>query len=357
MDSTKNNRRNFLKNAVIGTVGLSSFSLLSSCSSFDDYLFEDRYNFNDEVMIVGGGISGLYLAHKLRINKTEFRLFEGANSFGGRIKSLNGADFGASLLSANDKLAKGLVNELALQTKALDKDYFYLNDGMQSMPDVLLERIIGLIPYRNFRLRWKLVSIQKFSAGFELIFENPNGQKRFNCKKIALAIPPGQWSSVSGLLELPEMHWASDWLKTLKVENTIKLVLPNSALPSGAKPLVEVVYEDLHIRQIIKKNRAAPFVEIDVKYLSNREVSIDYIYDSLKKKLQLNYPFQKLSSDQFYDWHEVKLIKGSGFRNYMAIPESINNNFQIVGDFTANKTLYTIEGALQSATLASELLL
>ena len=346
---------------MISGAGLSTIPLLSSCSTFDDYLFEDRYSFTDEVMIIGGGISGLYLAYKLRSSKTEFRLFEGSNSFGGRIKSNAGVDFGASLLTTNDTLAKNLAKELLLETKSLDNKYLYFPEGMQSLTDVLVERIIGLIPYRNFRLRWKLTEIRKVSSGFELVFENPNGQKRFKCKKIALAIPPTQWTSISGLLSLPEMKWAQEWLDTLKIENTIKINLPinvsNSNLTSAAKPFIEVKYGDLNIRQIIKKNKAISSLEVDVKFLANKDISIDYIYDIIKKKLQLNYPFQKLDTDQYFDWQQVKLIKGSSFKNFNAIPESINNNFQIIGDFTSTKAIYTIEGALQSAGLASELLL
>lgn len=357
MDIINKNRRHFLKNTLIGAAGFSSYVLLSSCSTFDDYLFEDRYNFKDEVIIIGGGISGLYLAYKLRNSKTEFRLFEGSNSFGGRIKSFSGSDYGASLLSINDMHAKKLVQDLSLQTKTLDKEFLYLSDGMQTLPDSLVERIIGLIPYRNFKLRWKLIQINKYSSGFELVFENPTGQKRFNCKKIALAIPPTQWSSISGLLSLPEMKWAPDWLDTLKVENTVKIILPGSAAANLSKPVLEMSHEDISIRQIIKKNRVTSLLEIDVNYLSTQDISIDYIYGVLKKKLQLNYPFEKLSTDQYYNWQQVKLIRGAKFKNYMAIPESSNNNFQIVGDFTSNNAIYTIEGALQSAIQASELLL
>lgn len=351
------NRRNFLKDMLLGTAGLSSFALLSSCSTFDTYLFEDRYDFKEEVMIIGGGISGLYLAHKLRNNKTEFRLFEGSNSFGGRIKSYAGADYGASLLSVNDKNVKLLLQELSLRTKALDKEFLYLPEGMQALPDALIERVIGLIPYRNFRLRWKLVQIRKYSKGFELVFENPNGQKRFNCKKVALAVPPNQWTSIVGLMELPEMKGAAEWLETLIVENTIKIILPGNAIANLLKPRVELNSEGSHVRQIIKKSKLTPSVEIDVSYRQKEYKSIENVYSLVKKELQIDYPFEKLSIEQYYDWRQVKLIRGSKFKNYMAVPESTNTNFQIVGDFTPSSALYTIEGALQSATRASELLL
>lgn len=357
MSNSQRNRRNFIKSALIGAAGISSYSMLSSCSSFDDYLFEDRYSFQDEVMIIGGGISGLYLAYKLRSKGTEFRLFEGSNVFGGRIKSNTGIDYGASVLSSQNILSNDLVKYLKLETKNLDKDSIYITSGMQSLSDTLVERIIGLIPYRNFRLRWKLVAIEKMSAGYEMTFENPTGQKKFNCRKVALAIPPSQWTSITGLLDLPEMKWAKSWLTSMEIQNTIKIILPIGAVPVSSKPLVTVEHENVILRQVIKKARSSPIVEVDVSYLTKSDISIDYIYGALKKKLQINYPFQKLSTEQFYDWNQVKLINGSGFKNFMAVPESVNRNFQVIGDFTAHSGIYTMEGALQSASQASELFL
>lgn len=351
--SIKENRRNFLKKSLVGIAGAYAGSFLAGCSSFDDYLFDDRSEFEEEVMIVGGGIAGLYLAYKLRNTKTEFRLFEGANSFGGRIKSVNGVDYGASLISTQDNLVRTLIKELNLETKALDKEHLYLTNGMQSLSDTLLDRIVGLIPYRNFRLRWRLIAIEKVSEGYQLTFEHPEGQKRFVCRKIALAIPPTQWAGIKGLLALPEMQWASNWLETVKVENSLKLILPANAATSN-KTLITAQHESLNMRQILKKGALNSHIEVDVDYLSSGQNSIDYIYGVLRRKLPLNFQFQRLSSEQYYDWQQVKLIKGGHFRNFLAVPESADPNFHIVGDFTAVKSIYKIEGALESAQKAAE---
>ncbi len=360
--SINKNRRNFLKHTLLGTAGLASYSLLSACSSFDEFLFDDRFTFRDEVMIIGGGIAGLYLAYKLRSSKTEFRLFEGSNFFGGRIKSHSGLDYGASLLSVNNTLAKQLLQELSLQTISLDKDFLYFPDGMQSLTDALFEKTVGLLPYHSYRLRWKLLEIKKLSSGFELAFQNPAGQKRFKCKKIALAIPPTQWGAVKGLLELPEMNWAAKWLESLQVENTIKLILPSSSFAYTPKPYLEINIDGFDIRQIFKNDKAkndkaTSSVELDLRYSAKNDVSVEDIQTLLKKRLQVNYSFQKLSVDHFYDWKQVKLIKGSAFKNHIVAPVITNNNFQIVGDFASAKAIYTIEGALQSAKQAATLFL
>ena len=113
----------------------------------------------------------------------------------------------------------------------------------------------------------------------------------------------------------------------------------------------------LSIRQIIKNNKANSIIEIDVRHLVKTKVTIEEINLILKKNMQINYSLQKLSSDQLFDWNQVNLINGSAFKNYLAVPESNNSNFQVVGDFTPHKGIYGIEGALQSAKQASELLL
>ncbi|AGH95166.1 NAD(P)-binding protein [Pseudobdellovibrio exovorus] len=350
----KSSRRKFLEKSLWGAAGISAYSLLSACASFDDYLFDDRAEFGDEVAIIGGGIAGLYMGYKLRESKTGFRLFEGGTAFGGRIKSNNGADYGASLISSSDQRVLRLIKDLGLETKSLNKDYSYLAEGMQSVTDGLVDRIIGLIPYRSLRLRWRLIEIEKVSAGFQLIFEHPTGQKRFVCKRVVLAIPPTQWMGIKGLLKLPEMQWANNWLETLRVENTIKLVLPSQFAASPNKVLQTAKHESVNMRQIIKKTVEGSVAEIDIDYINNSITSIEYIYGVLKRHLQVNYAFERLRSDQMYDWHQAKLIKGSYFRNFLAVPESENPYFQVVGDFTAVKSMYRMQGALESVHVALE---
>lgn len=365
MNIGKKSRRHFIKSAVgtslLGAAGLAASSTLTACSSFDDFLFEDRFMFNDEVMIIGGGIAGLYLALCLRQNKTEFRLFEGGSRVGGRILSQGEMDFGASLFGPQDTRLNKLIDDLIVTKEKLDKEHFFIPTGMQTLSDKLLDRVIGLIPYRNLRLRWKLVEINKTSSGFELIFENPSGQKRYIAKHVALALPPSQWAQVRGLLDLPEMGWAKEWLNTLRVENAIKLILPMSALASPREHSLvqETTYEGMKLRQVIKNSKTMqdPHVEVDINYLSESQRSIDYIYSSLRKKLSLSFPFQSLDEQYYYDWSQIKLIQGGYFKNFIAVPEIQSTHFQVVGDFTAVKSLYTIEGALESAQTAAKIFL
>lgn len=328
--------------------------LLSSCASFDDYLFDDKNVLDDEVVIVGGGIAGLYLAKLLRSKQTEFRLYEASNYLGGRIKSFSGRDYGASLLSKSDVLANLLVEELKMTRVAVDKENFYFAEGMQTLVDLLVERIIGLIPYRNFRMRYQLVEIQKKPSGYELTFQAGQGQKRVSCQRLALAIPPSQWPRIRGLLDLPEMESARNLFNSMQAESAIKLILPISSIQGITKPLVEFNLGNFSVRQLIKKQHNSMPVELDVYYQSNVNFSIDYIYSELKKKLQVNYPFQKLATDQFFGWSQAPFVQGAYFKLSAPYINDKSSPLQIIGDSVSATAPNRIEGALQSAKLAAD---
>jgi len=328
--------------------------LLSSCASFDDYLFDDKNDLDDEVVIVGGGIAGLFLAKQLRAKQMEFRLYEASNYLGGRIKSFSGRDYGASLLSKSDVLAGQLADELKLTRIALDKENYYFADGMQTLVDLLVERIIGLIPYRNFRMRYQLIEIQKQTSGYELTFQAGQGQKRVRCERLVLAIPPSQWGRVKGLLDLPEMATAKNLYNAMVTESAIKLVLPLSSIQGVSRPLVEFNLGNLTVRQIIKKHPTTLPAELEVFYQTNINFSIDYVYSELKKKLQVNYPFQKLPTDQYYGWSQSAFVQGAYFKLNGSLTNDKASPLQIIGDSVSSVAPNRIEGALQSAKRVAE---
>lgn len=349
-------RRHFFKSSALALAGMSVGGLLSSCAAFDDFLFDDNNNFDDQVAIIGGGIAGLYLAHKLRAKQLEFRLFEAGSVFGGRIKSAQKRDYGASIISNKHELVSALVSELKLNKSSLDKENFFLDDGMQSMIDSLLERSIGLIPYRNFRLRWQLVEVQRLSSSYKLIFQHPDGQKAVTCQRVALAIPPSQWAGIKGLLELPEMQTAKQWLDSVKNESAIRLLLPSSSLPNTAKPLEFNATDNFNVRQILKKNKNnTSAAELDVLFQSDVRFSIDFVYTDLKKKLQINYPFNKMTSDQFYNWQQAKFIQAAYFKSDKKLVNNSQSPFQILGDFLDDPFQHTIEASMRSAAAAANI--
>jgi hypothetical protein len=356
MNIRQKSRRQFIKSSLAGAATLGAMGLFSGCASLDDYLFDDKNVLDDEVVIIGGGITGLYVAQLLRAKLIEFRLYEANSSFGGRIKSADNKDFGANLLSNSDKLATQLVTDLKLTKTYIDKENYFLIEGMEEVVHRLSDKIIGLLPYRNFRLRWELIEIQKLTNEYELIFQNEQGQKKVKCKKLILTLPPSQWAGVKGLMSLPEMEFALDSFNQLKVENAIRLILPTSVMANSFKAIQTTDFDNFKVRHIIKKHRHPTPVELDVLYPSNVEFSIDYVYGEIRKKMQIKYPFSKLSNDQFYSWQQSRYIQGAYFSFPTPLVQPQGSNLILAGDSIGTLGKGRIETALQSAKKAVETL-
>ena len=360
-------RRDFLKSGLIGMGSLGLLSGLTSCSTFDDFIFDDRQFSDDQVLIVGGGISGLYLAYKLRQSKTDYKNFEGSSSLGGRIRSNNGLDFGASLFEQSDFSLVKLLKEFNLPTTSTSSTHFYLAGGTEQLIDALKNRTGGLIPYRNIRLKWKMIEIRKYSAGFEMIFDTPEGSRTVRARKVALTLPPSQWSRVNGLLSLPEMSWASEWLKTLEPESILKMhyILPAAATTSINKKSKVKIGDDKDMINVLaknlKNNTTGLEFEIYIKQKMNQQnlkietdlgLEAEKLISLINNKAKLGLSLKKVSADSFYNWSDVALIQSAYFKNSVPFPEFVKKEspfFQIFGDYSASIKPHTIEGSLQEA--------
>lgn len=356
--SSELNRRFFIRHLLATVGGAAALSTgLTACSTIDEYLFEDHYNLKDQVLIIGGGLSGLHLGSLLKKTRTEFHLFEGSSRFGGRVLSTQGFDLGASLYSADSRWMQTLIKDFSLTPESLDKQSFYLPTGMETIVDRLVERVLGLMPYRNMRLRWQLQSIRKSSGGFEVVFETPRGRRTFLSKRIALAIPPSKWRSIQGLLELEEMKEARAWLSSLEYINVVKAIIPygNGNRPSAPKSMLH--FEDVlfDARVVNKKTKQAFWSEVDFQFRSSGQtLEVQKLNDFMKKRMGININFQKLATENYFDWRSVSLIGGGYFKNAQPWPEIKSSYFQVIGDFATPQNAYTMEGALNSAFIASE---
>lgn len=360
-------RRDFLKTSLRGVGGLGVLSLGASCSTFDEFIFDKRYFSDDEVVIVGGGISGLYLAHKLRQVKTGYRIFEGSNYLGGRIRSNDGLDFGASLFSHSDTTLKKLIKEFNLSTTSISSTNFYFSAGAEQLVTALKSRVGGLMPYRNVRMNWKLQEIRKTEDGFEMAFDSPEGGRTVYAKRVALTLPPSQWARVVGLLQLPEMAWAKTWLLTL---DPISILKAHYAVPSSSEILVGKKTKTLFssgkeqfnaLAKSLRNNLTHLEFEIFTKQIFDKEslqveteigVEIENISTLLNSKIKLGLSSKNLQPDMFYNWADVDLIQSAYFLNKEPLPSASrdqNSPFQVVGDSTAVLKANTVEGALLEA--------
>ncbi len=375
LNNATQSRRHFIKTGLIGLGGLGILSTLNSCSTFDEIIFEDHTFLKDQVMIIGGGITGLYLAYKLRQIKTQFHLFEGSSQLGGRILSREGLDFGASLFNQTDDHLKKLSKDFNLKEVSHSKSFFYFDGGAEQVTRALKEKIAGLMPYRSVRLQWKLVEIKKINEIYELVFETPQGRRLLLVKKIALTLPPNQWSRVHGLLDLPEMKWASSWLQTLAPENIFKMVAVVPAIQVTSSKLnrklrTQFSTGDENLSVVVKNlNSTMLGLEFELKgrqYISKSGVLMqDLVQPDIEKMIglisdttKINFSSKKIMADSFFNWSSVDLIRGAYFKNSEPLPlKTVQEfpNFQILGDYSSTAKPHTVEGALLEAERVSSL--
>ncbi len=365
-------RRDFLKSTLIGLGALSLMPMVQSCSSFDEYIFDDHLFLKDQVLIIGGGISGLFLAYKLRQLKTEFRVFEGSRQLGGRIRSQDGLDLGASLFNKTDENLNKLIKEFNLAEAPLSKSQFFLVGGADQLTKALSARVMGLVPYRNVRLRWRLAKIIKVKGNFEMTFDTPAGFRTLIAKKVALTIPPSQWSRVTGLFDLPEMAWAPSWLQSLKPETIFKLEtsLPGSTanLSSLNKKYRMQLSSETEILSVVAKNlknnmvglefelRASQHIDSKWHINSNIAPSMENYLALINAKTRLALSAKKIGPEAFFNWSDVDLIQSAYFRNSVDFPREAlpaSGNFQVFGDYSSVEKPHTVEGALLEANRIS----
>lgn len=349
MDS-KTNRRDFLIRAAwVPSVLVTPILGLSSCASLDDYLFEDDLYIKRQIPIVGGGISGLYLGQLLRKKGNEFRLFEGSSQLGGRIRSVQEVDFGASLFLESDQQLNGILKEYNIEKNHISAKVFDIPLGAEAVIHEMMRRTSGLIPGRSLRLKSKLISVSKINSFYEMVFETSKGRKTYVSQKLALAIPPSQWKSVEGLLKLPEMSWAAGWLETLEVERAISFYL--KPLPKGRPALIEKKENGYRYRLISK---GASGTEGTVFFSAKDDMSPEQINQILIDTIKLNLASDE--SDSIIDWSNYELIQGAFFKNKTPVPKQVSETFQVFGDYSSNEKPHCVEGAMLEAVRVAEIL-
>lgn len=130
-------RRDFIKKGLYGSAATLA---LSSCASFDRWVVGDSSHLENEVMVLGAGISGLAAAYHLKKNKIPYRVFEASERVGGRIQTLSHvnadgqfAELGAEFFESSHTLVHQLCKELNLPPQEItyeaktDRALYWLN--------------------------------------------------------------------------------------------------------------------------------------------------------------------------------------------------------------------------------------
>lgn len=112
-------RRKFLKNSIDSAKALSLLGL-TGCAALDRYFEIEKSDYSKEVLIFGGGVSGLSAAYFLKKNGIPYRVFEGSSRLGGRVLSqrfptpVTSIDLGARYVDSMDQDAIELIKEMNL---------------------------------------------------------------------------------------------------------------------------------------------------------------------------------------------------------------------------------------------------
>ncbi|MBX3041749.1 MAG: FAD-dependent oxidoreductase, partial [Bdellovibrionaceae bacterium] len=87
MDETRWDRRSFLRASALMAGGWGAMSL-TGCGTLDRLFGPDPGLYDNEVLIIGGGLAGLTAGYELKKRKIPFRILEASSRPGGRVQTL-----------------------------------------------------------------------------------------------------------------------------------------------------------------------------------------------------------------------------------------------------------------------------
>ncbi|AZZ37228.1 hypothetical protein CIK05_10660 [Bdellovibrio sp. qaytius] len=246
------NRREFLTTALWGAAGLSLLPLLPSCSTLDEYLIEDQFDFDTEVVIIGGGIAGLYAAYELKKNRVPFKIFEASQRLGGKIQTLDKTEWGAFEFSKSDTILNSLAKELNLEKTDLDSKTWTFKQGASSLVNELSDIVQGLIPEKQIRLQHKLVSVRKLGSRYQLTFETGSRERIFFARKVILALPQNVILKLRHLDDIKDVKPILDQLSHARNWTNIRVVIPSNQV-NGVFKRGNRINEDLMAQVFYKQ--------------------------------------------------------------------------------------------------------
>ena len=296
------NRRKFIEkviqgSALLGATSLASPLLLSSCQTLDEALITDPPDLEDQVCIIGGGVTGLFCAYELKKRKIPFRLFEASRRLGGQILSSGSNEYGAHIFSAQSTVLLNLCKELGVSTLKIDNMNWTFKFGSQDFLNRLVEVVSGLVPERQIRLSHELIKLQNNNKLKLLTFANPQNDKVYKASKVLFAVPLVEWTKIDGLVDrLVESEQIQN-LRVVQVQST-----QTPVISAFKKNVTKVQIDDVFVE--IKKNKSAIYFTLRTDLLKS---SLPQEIENIEKWIQAKlFPDSRLklatAENEFYDW-------------------------------------------------------
>lgn len=114
-------RRDFLKSASLLTSAAVLSGATSGCVSLRRWMRGESIDERGKVVILGAGLSGLSAAYELKKNKIPYRVFEGSDRLGGRVRTVRAlnvsqqvADLGGERIESDHDAILNLAKELSV---------------------------------------------------------------------------------------------------------------------------------------------------------------------------------------------------------------------------------------------------
>ncbi|ATG77356.1 flavin monoamine oxidase family protein [Pseudoalteromonas sp. 1_2015MBL_MicDiv] len=345
------------------------------------------------VIIIGGGLAGLYSAYQLRLLNTPYLLLEAKSQLGGRIYSAQSPinsgvsfDLGPTWIFPHQPKIQALIKSLNLSlfeqyTKgdvlyqsphseqpqqiagAGEMQLFRLKHGMNTLITALYEQLNPDFVLLNHNV----TELKKSGDSWQITVNHLGNIKHFNTNKLMSAIParmvtahltPEQWATptlISRLNSVPT--WMAGQAKFIA---TFEHAFWRDNNLSGqcfnrVGPMVEI-----HDASAEDDNYAALFGFIGMPYLSRSEVTKEQLIQACVQQLSYFYGQDAKKATGYFikDWAEDELVANEDDRtqssqhpefNFSGLGEQLSNlNIHFVASEFAKQEAGYLEGAINA---------
>lgn len=304
------NRRHFIKNLSVlttGSIWLSSvvgMTALQSCSTIDEQLITDPSDLGDTVIIIGGGITGMYAAYQLRKRKIPYRIFEASSRLGGQILSDQDYEYGAFEFLNSDTNLLALAKDLNLKIEKNDSKSWIFKNGTNDLLSQMVERIGGVLPLQQIRLKNKLIQYQTTGNKFKVTFATESSDKIYKSSKILFALPAEKLVQIKGLFDTSVDSEFQQQRHTRIVFPLSKLNSRGVVFRSKTGTYDQVQYSARSVRNMVYVDLKG--TEAEAKYPREVEKLSSWVSERVFELPKLNL---QLQAENIYIWNHSVLLK------------------------------------------------